>query len=277
MKYRSEPFGKFVNVAVLEGDQIKIVDEQGGALVPDCPALVNSLLGAVERLTTGQFVNVLVQLAASMRAHGRGGAPLVVPSDTDAWRESVVAPVLYSLRPPFAELAQLMRVQTDDHEWQEDVRRPVDAVAGLTAVDSTTSSPIATTCWRLAPSSRDGVAARRSSPSISPSRLKAVHERRHADAAWRYQAPVGGAVCARSARRHRARGLAGWAFHDLQMVAARAVRARAPSRRAASLAPNPSACIADAPLTIGAPNRCGVCGITRCTMRRVETGTVSSV
>lgn len=138
IKYRSEPFGKFVNVAVLEGDQIKIVDEQGGAVVPDCPALVNSLLGAVERLTSGQFVNVLVQLAASMRAHGRGGALLVVPSDTDAWRESVVAPVLYSVRPPFAELADLMRLPADEHEWQEDVRRAVDAVAGLTAVDGAT-------------------------------------------------------------------------------------------------------------------------------------------
>ncbi len=138
VKYRGEPFGKFVNVAVLEGDQIKIVDEQGGTVVPDCPALVDSLLGAVERLTSGQFVNVLVQLAASMRAHGRGGALLVVPSDTDVWRESVVAPVRYSLRPPFSELAELMRVQADDQEWQEDVRRAVDAVAGLTAVDGAT-------------------------------------------------------------------------------------------------------------------------------------------
>ena len=37
VKHRSEPFGKFVNVAVLEGDQIKIVDEQaghGGARLP---------------------------------------------------------------------------------------------------------------------------------------------------------------------------------------------------------------------------------------------------
>ncbi|MGH9200065.1 MAG: putative sensor domain DACNV-containing protein [Vicinamibacterales bacterium] len=135
VKYRSEPFGKFVNVAVLEGDQIKIVDELGGVLVPDCPELVNSLLGAVERLTNGQFVNLLVQLAASMRAHGRGGTLLVVPSDTDVWRESVVAPVLYSVRPPFSELAELMRVQADDQEWQDDVRRAVDAVAGLTAVD----------------------------------------------------------------------------------------------------------------------------------------------
>ena len=30
IKHRSEPFGKFVNVAVLEGDQIKIVDEGVG-------------------------------------------------------------------------------------------------------------------------------------------------------------------------------------------------------------------------------------------------------
>src|SRR5262245_21780253 len=122
VKYRSEPFGKFVNVAVLEGDQIKIVDEHGGAVVPDCPALVNSWLGAVEHMTNGHFANILVQLAASMRAHGRGGALLVVPSDTEGWRESVVAPVLYSISPPFSELAALVRVQADDQEWQEDVR-----------------------------------------------------------------------------------------------------------------------------------------------------------
>ena len=28
IKHRSESFGKFVNVAVLEGDEVKIVDEQ---------------------------------------------------------------------------------------------------------------------------------------------------------------------------------------------------------------------------------------------------------
>src|SRR5436190_9346447 len=40
--HRREP-GKFVNVAVLDGDQIKIVDE-AASQQPDCPSLLNSLL-----------------------------------------------------------------------------------------------------------------------------------------------------------------------------------------------------------------------------------------
>ena len=42
--HRGEESGKFVNVAVLEGDQIKIVDEHASSL-PDCPPLLTSLLG----------------------------------------------------------------------------------------------------------------------------------------------------------------------------------------------------------------------------------------
>lgn len=138
VKHRHEPFGKFVNVAVLEGDQIKVVDERGGTAVPDCPEVVSSLLGSVQRLAAGQWVNVLVQLAASMRAHGRGGALLVVPSDTEIWRESVVSPVLYSVNPPFSELAELMREPREEGDWHEDLRRAIDAIAGLTAVDGAT-------------------------------------------------------------------------------------------------------------------------------------------
>ena len=36
VKHRNDPFGKFVNVAVLEGDEVKIVDE-GFSKQPDCP------------------------------------------------------------------------------------------------------------------------------------------------------------------------------------------------------------------------------------------------
>ena len=89
----------------------------------------------------GETVNVLVQLAASMRAHGRGGTLLVTPAGSSAWRDSVASPVSYGLEPPFGELANLMRRDPDDrlaHEWQEDFRRAVDAIAGLTAVDGAT-------------------------------------------------------------------------------------------------------------------------------------------
>jgi len=135
VKHRYEAFGKFVNVAVLEGDQIKIVDEGVGRIIPDCPVVVSSLAGAIDHRSAAGVTAVLIQLAASMRQHGRGGALLVVPSGTDAWRESIVAPVLYAVDPPYAELSQLACLKTVD---PDDLRRAVDAIAGLTAVDGAT-------------------------------------------------------------------------------------------------------------------------------------------
>ena len=107
IKHRSEAFGKFVNVAVLEGDQVKIVDEHAQR-VPDCPGVVASLLGVEVPGVAPDTANVLVQIAASMRAHGRGGALLVVPSGTDAWSESILSPVLYAVAPMFSELSSLV-------------------------------------------------------------------------------------------------------------------------------------------------------------------------
>ena len=134
--HRGEEAGKFVNVAVLEGDQIKIVDEKASSQ-PDCPPLLTSLLGfdspAAWRPEIDS-VNVLVQLAVSMRAHGRGGLLLVVPDGTEAWRESIVRPIPYAVVPAFSELAQLNRQNPDEkikRLWQDAVNRAVDAVAGL--------------------------------------------------------------------------------------------------------------------------------------------------
>ena len=90
--HRGDESGKFVNVAVLEGDQIKVVDEQASSL-PDCPPLLTSLLGfdsPASWVKGIDSVNVLVQLAVSMRAHGRGGLLLVVPAGDGDWRESIV-------------------------------------------------------------------------------------------------------------------------------------------------------------------------------------------
>lgn len=139
VKYRRgrDP-GKFANVAVLRGDEVKVVDE-GGASLPDCPGLVTSLLGfGAAASAPADPVNVLVQLAVSMRAHGRGGALLVVPAGSEAWRASVRWPPPYPVEPAFPELRELLRrgeSERDDPEWQEALRRAVDAVAGLTAVD----------------------------------------------------------------------------------------------------------------------------------------------
>jgi hypothetical protein len=138
--HRGEKSGKYVNVAVLEGDQIKVVDEHASSL-PDCPELVTSLLGFDSPASWIDSVNVLVQLAVSMRAHGRGGSLLVVPEGTESWRQSMVDPIVYSIAPPFRELAMLMRESGDGRQaqvWQEALGETVDAIAGLTAVDGAT-------------------------------------------------------------------------------------------------------------------------------------------
>jgi len=141
VKYRrGQDAGKFVNVIVLKGDQIKVLDEQGTSL-PDCPAPLMNLLGFGSYVAQADSVNVLVQLAASMRRHGRGGSLLVVPHGSEVWRESIVRPVSYSVVPPFSELAELMRqdaVERDKRLWQEAFLDAVEALAGLTAVDGAT-------------------------------------------------------------------------------------------------------------------------------------------
>jgi hypothetical protein len=138
VKYRrGRESGKYTNVAVLKGDQIKIVDERGTSL-PDCPELVTALLGFGASAVTGDAVNVLVQLAASMRAHGRGGSLLVVPQTFDEWRASILEHVPYSVSPPYSELAGLLRQSPEEKSqpiWQEAFIDAVDAIAGLTAVD----------------------------------------------------------------------------------------------------------------------------------------------
>jgi len=137
---RINGFGKFINVAVLKGDEIKIIDEQSKSL-PDCPAMLTSLLDFNSPAGWNDSVNVLVQLAASMRAHGHGGSLLVVPSGSEAWRDSIIHPITYPVTPAFDELKLLMEQEVNERSvslWQEDVNRTVEGIAGLTAVDGAT-------------------------------------------------------------------------------------------------------------------------------------------
>ncbi len=138
--HRGGEAGKFVNVAVLEGDQVKIVDERASSL-PDCPPLLTSLLGFDSPASWIDSVNVLVQLAVSMRAHRRGGILLIVPDSGDAWMESIVRPIPYAVSPPFDVLGRLARASTEGKSgrtWQDALTRVVDLIAGLTAVDGAT-------------------------------------------------------------------------------------------------------------------------------------------
>lgn len=137
---RGERYSKFVNVAVLSGDEAKIVDDRTGR-DPDCPHLLTTLLGLDAPSSWVDPVNVLVQLAVSMRAHGRGGALLVVPAGSDAWSESIVGPVAYRVDPPFGELRDLSgraHAMGKQRKWRAALARAVDATAGLTAVDGAT-------------------------------------------------------------------------------------------------------------------------------------------
>lgn len=132
--------GKYVNVAVLLGDQIKVIDERATA-VPDCPELLTSLMGFDGGSMTFDPTDTLVRIAVSMRAHGRGGLLLVVPSDTDHWRESVLHPIRYAVTPPFSALAKLIRADEErqvERKWQDAVEKAIEGIAGLTAVDGAT-------------------------------------------------------------------------------------------------------------------------------------------
>ncbi|HYL81808.1 MAG TPA: hypothetical protein VEU07_13400 [Candidatus Acidoferrum sp.] len=137
MKHGHGGEGKFVNVAVLEGDQVKLVDERASSL-PDCPALLTSLLGFDAPASWSGAPRVLVELAASMRAHRRGGSMLVVPVDSVSWRESIVHPIPYAVSPPFTELGELARKDAGRRQSNGELGRTVEALAGLTAIDGAT-------------------------------------------------------------------------------------------------------------------------------------------
>jgi hypothetical protein len=134
----AEAAGKFVNIAVVQGDEIKIV---GQATPPDSPPLLKSLFEFEAQYSGTPSVNVPIQLAVSMRAHGHGGVLLVVPANTNLWPESIARPLLYSVSPPSRVLTDLMSADEDmraTRPWQDALSRAVDAVAGLTAVDGAT-------------------------------------------------------------------------------------------------------------------------------------------
>jgi hypothetical protein len=139
---RLDGFGKYANVAVLKGERVKVIDEKGTSL-PDCPSLLRALLAFTAAAANGpaRSLNILVQLSASMRAHGHGGILLVVPSDSDRWRDSIAQPILYSITPAFSEIASLVRQKVDEEDrrqWESALRRVVDTTGGMTAVDGAT-------------------------------------------------------------------------------------------------------------------------------------------
>ncbi len=134
---RTDGFGKFSNIAVLTGDEIKIVEDHQSKK-PDFPTLIMSLLDFTSPSLFSEPINLMLQLAVSIRAHKRGGTLLIVPADSEQWRDSIRHPLHYSINPAFSGLADLMlqpEVERDITKWQTDLSREVELVAGLTAID----------------------------------------------------------------------------------------------------------------------------------------------
>jgi hypothetical protein len=130
---------KYVNMAVLDGDDVQLVDESI-ATPGNCPQLVSFLLGHQSRTSQRNSGNILVQLAVSMRAHKRGGILLIVPEDSD-WVSSIARPLSYEVRPAHTALADALRQNVRERSargWDETVRLAVEHVGGLTAVDGAT-------------------------------------------------------------------------------------------------------------------------------------------
>ena len=162
--HRGDEDIKFVNVAVLEGDHIRVVDEKASSL-PDCPSLVSSLLGFESPAAWLHSPNVLVEIAVSMRAHGRGGLLLVVPAGSDHWRESIARPIPYAVDPPFCDLRNLNLESPDEPRWRfwkEELSRAVETIAGLTAVDG--AAVIDSDCRLLAFGAK--IVRRKGSPQV---------------------------------------------------------------------------------------------------------------
>jgi hypothetical protein len=137
---RREESNKFVNFAVLESDQVKMLSPDVAG-EPDSPALLKSLLGFGSLSAPTELFDTFAKLAVSMRIHGRGGSLLIVPARTEVWLESLVRPIRYSIKPEFMRLAELIgdpASERQSHLWQERFQRLVDSIAGLTAVDGAT-------------------------------------------------------------------------------------------------------------------------------------------
>src|SRR5438309_4574578 len=78
IKYRrDDPSTKFANIAVLEGADVKFIEQQP-AMISEAPPALGSLLSFYSSAGRNESDNLLVKVAIAMRAHGRCGSLLVV-------------------------------------------------------------------------------------------------------------------------------------------------------------------------------------------------------
>jgi hypothetical protein len=135
VKYRRDSAStKFANVAVLQGAEVKFIEQQPAAM-SEAPAALGSLLEFYSSAGRNESDNLLVKIATAMRAHGRGGCLLVVPKNTNQWLDSIVQPITYSVIAPFPDISTFLQQEEMSSITLQTV---VDALAGLTAVDGAT-------------------------------------------------------------------------------------------------------------------------------------------
>ncbi|MFN8415485.1 MAG: hypothetical protein U0U66_04040 [Cytophagaceae bacterium] len=136
---RSDGLGKFANVAVLNGDDVKIVSDNSKDMI-DCPKILQSMLD-LEISAPGKDsaqLHILLQLAVSMRIHRRGGTILIIPTNTHQWRASISQPLLHEIVPSYIGLSKLNVVhgnELNSDDWKRAVAKEIDKIAGLTAID----------------------------------------------------------------------------------------------------------------------------------------------
>lgn len=131
---------KFINIAMLRGNQIKLVDEKQWGLFNDRPDILTALLGFPVSPEQGEDANILVEFALAMRRHGRGALMLIVPNHHDLWLKSIVQPIRYQFEPPYSVIPDALELDdsTFENGYQGRLRRSIDAIAGFTAVDGAT-------------------------------------------------------------------------------------------------------------------------------------------
>ncbi|MHA6247230.1 putative sensor domain DACNV-containing protein [Pontibacter sp. CAU 1760] len=135
---RMAGYGKFANVVVLKGEEIKLLDGNATTLT-DSSDLLTSVLDFAS--TSFDTANILIELAVSMRNHGRGGSLLVVPHGSDAWQQSIIRPIPYAVEPAYSglkDVIQLTEQVQDKGPWRSRLQQSIDGIAGLTAVDGAT-------------------------------------------------------------------------------------------------------------------------------------------
>jgi len=126
---------KFNNVAVLKGNQIKVIDDNHWGLA-DCPGILAALLGFGDSRSDDYSENVLVQLALAMRSHGRGALLLIVPEGSSAWLHSIVQPINYLVEPHYVVPAPDAALSRPD--YLDSLQKMIGAVGGYSAIDGAT-------------------------------------------------------------------------------------------------------------------------------------------